>query len=421
MAIELEDGTIIRSLPEKVSHIGEQQEETQIQLDNLQARVEAALAGVLHYKGSVATYSDLPNEAEIGDVYNVIDTGANYAWTGSEWDELGSSVDLSQLVDLTSPQTITGVKTFQNGLAVGQRTYPRGADFRDDGIYPFTGYNDFQIGSDVHPIKSIYLTDYLYFGDDWKVEEYSNYQLAIYRQNDLKYIFASLEFIPNYNDQNSLGNTNQRWKNLYLSGKSIYSYSSGTDFSIGKSSAYSLSIYYGNDIRYNFQAYSFFPQLSNQQDLGGDTNFWRHLFIKGQIKTSNNTYGLTLPDTSGFTANSEIVDTASAQTISAVKTFTVDIKLGTTNSPFIGKTEDNRLYLGADGGVQIKAPYGLIFEMSSGAVRTNNPNNNIDLGSASYKWKNLYLSGNLSDGPNNVTIADLKALIDYAKAQGWIS
>lgn len=46
---------------------------------------------------------------------------------------------------------------------------------------------------------------------------------------------------------------------------------------------------------------------------------------------------------------------------------------------------------------------------------------NLDLGSASYKWKNLYLSGNLTDGTNSVSVADLAALITYAKGQGWIS
>ena len=44
-----------------------------------------------------------------------------------------------------------------------------------------------------------------------------------------------------------------------------------------------------------------------------------------------------------------------------------------------------------------------------------------DLGRAANKWGNLYLEGNLSDGTNTATIADLAALITYAKGQGWIS
>ena len=52
-------------------------------------------ASVYKYKGSVANYSVLPSNAEVGDVYNVEDTGANYAWTGEEWDNLGQTLDLS--------------------------------------------------------------------------------------------------------------------------------------------------------------------------------------------------------------------------------------------------------------------------------------------------------------------------------------
>ena len=45
---------------------------------------------------------------------------------------------------------------------------------------------------------------------------------------------------------------------------------------------------------------------------------------------------------------------------------------------------------------------------------------NYDLGSSSVKWRDLYLSRNLTDGTNSVSLADLAALIAYAKGQGWI-
>ena len=46
------------------------------------------------YKGSVDTYDALPSGADPGFVYNVRSNGANYAWTGTEWDELGATVNL---------------------------------------------------------------------------------------------------------------------------------------------------------------------------------------------------------------------------------------------------------------------------------------------------------------------------------------
>lgn len=53
------------------------------------------ISSVYKFKGSVATYNDLPTGATVGDVYNVTDTGANYAWDGSAWDKLSETVDLS--------------------------------------------------------------------------------------------------------------------------------------------------------------------------------------------------------------------------------------------------------------------------------------------------------------------------------------
>lgn len=53
------------------------------------------------YKGSKATYEDLPVVNSTGDVWNVEaaygnnPAGTNYAWTGTEWDALAGSVDLS--------------------------------------------------------------------------------------------------------------------------------------------------------------------------------------------------------------------------------------------------------------------------------------------------------------------------------------
>ena len=58
----------------------------------------AALGSALRYKGSVATYADLPEDAEQGDTYNVAaaygdyPAGTNWAWTGTQWDALGGSM-----------------------------------------------------------------------------------------------------------------------------------------------------------------------------------------------------------------------------------------------------------------------------------------------------------------------------------------
>lgn len=58
--------------------------------------VDSIVASVYKYKGSVASESALPkSDQTIGDVYNVEDTGDNYAWDGTKWDKLAGTVDLS--------------------------------------------------------------------------------------------------------------------------------------------------------------------------------------------------------------------------------------------------------------------------------------------------------------------------------------
>lgn len=70
-----------------------------VNLDNYVTKGE--ISSVYKAKGSVATYEDLPSNAQPGDVYNVKATGKNYVWVenfidgNSGWDDLAGIVDLS--------------------------------------------------------------------------------------------------------------------------------------------------------------------------------------------------------------------------------------------------------------------------------------------------------------------------------------
>lgn len=57
--------------------------------------LKESLVKSINYKGSVATYNDLPTTNTLGDLYNTLDTGDNYIWDGTTWDKLGSNVDLT--------------------------------------------------------------------------------------------------------------------------------------------------------------------------------------------------------------------------------------------------------------------------------------------------------------------------------------
>ena len=58
-----------------------------------------AVKKIYTFKGSVNTYNDLSSitEKEVGDVWNILDTGDNYSWNGEEWTEIGIDTDFTDL------------------------------------------------------------------------------------------------------------------------------------------------------------------------------------------------------------------------------------------------------------------------------------------------------------------------------------
>ncbi|MBO5309715.1 MAG: hypothetical protein J6A98_00735 [Clostridia bacterium] len=113
-------------------------------IDEVKQSVEdlkTSITGVYHYKGSVQNYADLPANASVGDVYNVVNAygdygeGTNFAWNGSQWDALGGirgeDVDLSDYVTeeeliakgyLTNDKAVTIYETKSNAGAVKAHT-----------------------------------------------------------------------------------------------------------------------------------------------------------------------------------------------------------------------------------------------------------------------------------------------------------
>ena len=83
--------------------------------DNYKKKIDG-LQKIYKFKGNVSTFSKLSTKAATnGDVYNVLDTSKNYAWNGTEWIEMGVSIDLSGVAMknevATSIYTVTTTET----------------------------------------------------------------------------------------------------------------------------------------------------------------------------------------------------------------------------------------------------------------------------------------------------------------------
>lgn len=92
---------------------------------------QLGLTTVYQYKGSVATYANLPTTGQkVGDVWNIetadpdhgIKAGDNVAWDGAQWDTLGGNHDLSGYAQLNSANTFTASNTFRANIAVSNGT-----------------------------------------------------------------------------------------------------------------------------------------------------------------------------------------------------------------------------------------------------------------------------------------------------------
>ena len=70
--------------------------------------IATALSSTMTYKGTKTAVNELPSSGNaVGDVWHVSATGGEYAWDGTNWQELGSIMDLSNYVEDTDLVSIT--------------------------------------------------------------------------------------------------------------------------------------------------------------------------------------------------------------------------------------------------------------------------------------------------------------------------
>jgi len=80
--------------------------------------IDGKLTSSMHFKGTVANYEALSNitNPSVGDMYNALDTGSNYAYDGTNWDKLSENIDLSNYVTTDGIEAIVGAIVEDEGL-----------------------------------------------------------------------------------------------------------------------------------------------------------------------------------------------------------------------------------------------------------------------------------------------------------------
>lgn len=101
--------TLLKDINELTNYYSKSETYSKTEVDN-------KISSVYKYKGQKTTYADLQAIANknIGDVYDVAETGKNYAWNGSNWDDLGGSIDLSNYYNKT--QVDNALNSLQTSL-----------------------------------------------------------------------------------------------------------------------------------------------------------------------------------------------------------------------------------------------------------------------------------------------------------------
>lgn len=182
---------------------------------------QLGLTTVYQYKGSVATYADLPTTGQkVGDVWNVetadpdhgIKAGDNVAWDGAQWDTLGGNHDLSGYAQLNSANTFTALNAFRANIVVSNGTKAGSSSTIQLGIKPSSATMQAEIGTDVHGAVIFHSTENQ--GYAFRIGSKVN-RLYLTPYNDgiaFKHININFATYDTTNGANWLGNANTATK-----------------------------------------------------------------------------------------------------------------------------------------------------------------------------------------------------------------
>ena len=283
------------------------------------------------------------------------------------------------------------------------------------------------------------------FTDFTLINDYTNGKtLASYLSDRYTKTEADAEFVDITSDQTITGKKNIQ--ELHVSSRTDYDWNF-----VPEAGGAALGIRQGTSSKLKLYTNAFSPSSDNSINLGYSSSLrWKNLYLAGSINPNSNNYGLVIPSTANYTANETIattetitgyptyttttyavgdkviyqnvayrcktaittaedfnsahwqqiqlkdyVDLDTVQTVTGRKTFSAQINFTNNSGINVGK-------ICAINGVGVVGFNGTYFYPLT--------DNAKDLGQSSYRWKDFYLAGNLTDGTNSISIANLSTL-----------
>lgn len=347
MSVRLPDGKIARTQPEQVKKNMDDIESINNELDI----IKEGIASAYKIQGSedVADLNALEKAEEMnGYVYNMLDAGnlvnedastlsvqigdnVVFVWNSGDWywDRLAGLVDTSNLCTLDTVQTVSGLKTFSNGivcqsikdidLGVERISYNGGYVNINANLRPSTnGTRD--LGYDTLRWKDLYLSGKI-FNSGFIV---NNGSADTFKVDGVNGECKTLYTIQPFTDNGcNLGKDNIRFDTVFATSlKNNYS---------------SLLLTTGSDLRLQVgNNCSIVPTVSNNVDLGKVNLLYKDLYLAGSLKDGTNSVAVAdIPKKVLFVAATHAPSTSGAITVETRTLSAAEMALIDTSKPII--------------------------------------------------------------------------------------
>lgn len=201
-------------------------------------------------------------------------------------------------------------------------------------------------------------------------------------------------------------------------------FSNGTAWLKITNNGWTSTIQQQSGVGLNFGGASLTPNADNSKDFGSSSIRWKDIYLGGKIDFGTKVSGRTNTckieldnyDGVGIYSNNVRAINIYDNAIYVAKPFYVTNTI-VMRSP---NNSDNWKLIGNDNG-SMNFGYGVntYYAMNTACIFPTG-NEMRSCGAASLRWSSVYTK-EIGNGTDSVSVADMAALITYAKAQGWIS